>query len=310
MPLLGLGTWKSKSGEVEAAVKKALEVGYRHIDCAFGYGNEGEVGKALKYGMEELKIPRSEIFVTSKLWNTFHAPQDVEPAFHKSLEALGLEYLDLYLMHWPICFKNLNWTTNFPTNPDGSIIYDLENHPNDTYLAMEKLVEKGLVKSIGVSNFNSKQIEDVLSVCKIKPVTNQVECQPYLGQEKLKKFCEERGIFLTAYSPLGSPDRPWAKPDDPKLLEDSRLVSMGQKYGKSVAQILLRWQIQRKIVVIPKSVTPSRIEENAALFDFELSEEDMKVIAGFECNGRIILPMKEGKPRDAGHPHFPFNIEF
>ena len=120
--------------------------------------------------MEELKIPRSEIFVTSKLWNTFHAPQDVEPAFHKSLEALGLEYLDLYLMHWPICFKNLNWTTNFPTNPDGSIIYDLDNHPNDTYLAMEKLVEKGLVKSIGVSNFNSKQIEDVLSVCKVAKI--------------------------------------------------------------------------------------------------------------------------------------------
>ena len=133
-------------------------------------GNEGEVGKALKYGMEELKIPRSEIFVTSKLWNTFHAPQDVEPAFHKSLEALGLEYLDLYLMHWPVCFKNLNWTTNFPTNPDGSIIYDLENHPNDTYLAMEKLVEKGLAKSIGLSNFNSKQIEDVLGVCKVTKI--------------------------------------------------------------------------------------------------------------------------------------------
>ena len=130
-------------------------------------GNEGEVGKALKYGIEELKIPRSEIFVTSKLWNAFHAPEDVEPAFKKSLEALGLEYLDLYLMHWPLGFKNLNWTTNFPTNPDGSIIYDLENHPNDTYLAMEKLVEKGWTKSIGLSNFNSKQVEDVLSVCKV-----------------------------------------------------------------------------------------------------------------------------------------------
>ena len=118
--------------------------------------------------MEELKIPRSEIFVTSKLWNAFHVPADVEPAFRKSLEALGLEYLDLYLIHWPIAFKNLNWTTNFPTNPDGSIMYDTETHPNDTYLAMEKLVEMGLTKSIGLSNFNSKQIEDILSVCKVR----------------------------------------------------------------------------------------------------------------------------------------------
>ena len=139
---------------------------------------------------------------------------------------------------------------------------------------------------------------------------NQVECHPYLGQAKLKKFCEDRGIFLTAYSPLGSPDRPWAKPDDPKLLDDAGLVEIAKKHNKSVAQLLIRWQIQRGVVVIPKSVTPSRIEENANIFDFELSVEDMSTIESFECNGRIIIPMINGKPRDAAHPHFPFSIEF
>jgi len=218
--------------------------------------------------------------------------------------------LDLYLIHWPIAFKNLDGKTNFPTHPDGSVIYDVETHPTDTWLAMEKLVEKGLVKSIGLSNFNSVQIQDILDKGKIKPVVNQVECQPYLGQAKLKKFCEDQGIFLTAYSPLGSPDRPWAKPDDPKLLEDPRLVQIAQKHGKSTAQVLIKWQIQRGTVVIPKSVTPSRIEENAQIFDFEFSPEDISLIGSFECNGRIILPMRNGKPRDAAHPHFPFNIEF
>jgi diketogulonate reductase-like aldo/keto reductase len=160
MPLLGLGTWKSPPGEVEAAVRKALELGYRHIDCAYGYGNEDEVGKGLKYGLEELKIPREEIFVTSKLWNTFHNPEDVEPVFQKSLKALGLDYLDLYLIHWPVAFKR--GEDNFPKNPDGSVKYDVDIHPTTTWLAMEPLVQKGLVKSIGLSNFNSVQVQDIL----------------------------------------------------------------------------------------------------------------------------------------------------
>ena len=143
-------------------MKKALEVGYRHIDCACIYGNEGEVGTALKYGLEELKIPREDLFITSKLWNTFHNPDDVEPACKKSLELLGLDYLDLYLIHWPTAFKKVDETTLFPKNPDGSMVYDLSVSPTETWLAMEKLLAKGLVKSIGVSNFNSKQISDVL----------------------------------------------------------------------------------------------------------------------------------------------------
>lgn len=141
-------------------------------------------------------------------------------------------------------------------------------------------------------------------------MTNQVECHPYLSQPKLKKFCDDREIFLTAYSPLGSPDRPWAKPDDPKLLDEPKLLELAKKHGKSTAQVLLRWQIQRGIIVIPKSVTPSRIEENGKLFDFNLTPEDIGLIESFECNGRVVIPMKNGKPRDAAHPHFPFNIPF
>lgn len=163
MPILGLGTWKSKVGEVEAAVKKALEVGYRHIDCAYIYGNENEVGQGLKYAFEELKIARQDIFVTSKLWNIFHDPKDVEEACQRSLKSLGLDYLDLYLIHWPTGFKNLDGgKTNFPTNPDGSVMYEEAFSPTETYLALEKLVEKGLVKSIGLSNFNSEQIQDIM----------------------------------------------------------------------------------------------------------------------------------------------------
>ena len=188
--------------------------------------------------------------------------------------------------------------------------YDESIHPTDTWLAMEKLVKKGLVKSIGVSNFNSEQIEDILKKGNIKPVTNQVECHPHLNQERLVTFCKERDITITAYSPLGSPDRPWAKPDDPKLLDDPKIKEIADQYKKSPAQIVLRWQTQRGIIVIPKSVTPSRIEENGALFDFSLTEAEMKHINGFDCNGRVVVPMLNGKHRDAAHVHYPFNIEF
>lgn len=304
IPILGLGTWKSQTGEVAAAVEHAIKVGYRHIDCAAVYGNESEVGAGIKAG----GVPRSQLFVTSKVWNTKHHPEDVEPACRGTLSDLGLDYLDLYLIHWPLAFERGD--NKFPKNEDGSVRYDTTISPTETWLAMEKLVQKGLVKSIGVSNFNSKQIQDILEKGSIKPVTNQVECHPYLNQNRLFDFCKEHGITLTAYSPLGSPDRPWAKPDDVKLLEDPKLQTMAEKYKKSAAQIVLRWQVQRGIIVIPKSVTPSRIVENSQLFDFELTADEMAELNGFDCNGRIIVPMLNGKERDAGHPHYPFNIEF
>jgi len=305
MPLFGLGTWKSKPGEVAKAVEHALKTGYRHIDCAYCYGNEKEVGAGLKAS----GVPREEIFITSKLWNTKHHPDDVEAACRKTLDDLGLEYLDLYLIHWPHAFQRGD--NAFPKKESGEIIYDESIHPTDCWLDMEKLVKKGLVKSIGISNFNSEQIADVLKRGSIKPVTNQVECHPYLNQSKLLEFCQGHGITITAYSPLGSPDRPWAPAGEVGLLDDPKIKGIAERYNKSSAQVLIKWQIQRGVIVIPKSVTPARIEENANIFDFKLTPEEMEQINSFNrADGRLIVPMLNGKPRDAAHKHYPFNIEF
>ncbi|XP_049544028.1 aldo-keto reductase family 1 member B1-like [Anopheles darlingi] len=303
IPILGLGTWGSPPGEVAQAVKDAIDIGYRHIDCAHVYQNEHEVGEGVKAKIEEGVVKREELFLTSKLWNTFHRPDLVEGACRETLKNLGVEYLDLYLIHWPMAYREDG--PLFPQDENGKTAYSDVDYV-DTYKALEKLVGLGLVKSIGISNFNSKQVERVLAAATIKPVTNQVECHPYLNQSKLSPFCVERDLVITAYSPLGSPNRPWAKPDDPQLMEDPKIVSLAQKYGKTAAQILIRYQIQRGHVVIPKSVTKSRIASNFDVFDFELSKDDVAQIDSFDCNGRLV-PITSA----AGHPHHPFeNDEF
>ncbi|KAM4616367.1 aldo-keto reductase family 1 member A1-A [Polymixia lowei] len=309
MPVVGLGTWKSAPGQVKQAVLAALDFGYRHIDCAAAYGNEQEVGEALALRVGPGKaLRREEVFVTSKLWNTKHDPQDVEEACRTSLDHLGLSYLDLYLMHWPMAFQR--GKELMPRRGDGSVCYS-ETHYRDTWVAMESLVDKGLVKAIGLSNFNAKQTDDVISMARHKPVVNQVECHPYLSQADLLSHCRSVGVCVTAYSPLGSGDRPWASSNEPCLLEDPRLETMAKKYQKTTAQVILRWHVQRGVVCIPKSVTPSRIQQNLQVFDFSLLEEDMKQIDTINCNERFIVPAveRDGKRvwRDAEHPHFPFH---
>ncbi|XP_075037746.1 aldo-keto reductase family 1 member A1 [Mixophyes fleayi] len=309
MPQIGLGTWNSAPGQVKDAVKSALGVGYRHIDCASVYGNETEVGEAIKESLcSDQGLKREDIFVTSKLWNNKHDPKDVEGALMNTLKDLSLEYLDLYLMHWPYAFKSGD--NIFPQNPDGTIQYGYTDY-KDTWKAMEKLVEKGLTKAIGLSNFNKRQIDDILSVASTKPAVLQVECHPYLAQNELIAHCHAHGLVVTGYSPLGSPDRSWRKPEDPVLLEEPSILEMAKKYSKSEAQILLRWQVQRNVVVIPKSVTPSRILQNLQVFDFILTEEEMKEIGALNKNWRYIIPIitVNGKsvPRDGGHPMYPFN---
>lgn len=301
IPILGLGTWGSPPGEVAQAVKDAIDIGYRHIDGAHVYQNEHEVGEGVNAKIKEGVIKREDVFVTSKLWNTFHRPELVEGACRATLKNLGLAYLDLYLIHWPMGYKEGD--ALFPTDENGKTAYSDVDFV-DTWKGMERLVGLGLAKSIGISNFNSKQVERVLQVAKIKPVVNQVECHPYLAQTKLSPFCAQRGLVITAYSPLGSPNRPWAKPDDPQLMEDPKIVSIAKKYKKTPAQILIRYQIQRGHVVIPKSVTKSRIQSNFEVFDFELTEDDIKLITSFDCNGRLV-PITSA----AGHPHHPFESE-
>lgn len=283
-PLFGLGTWKSKPGEVGQAVKDAIDIGYRHIDCAHIYGNEAEIGAALKEKFEDGTVKREDLFITSKLWNTMHRPDLVEPAIRTTLTNLGLDYLDLYLVHWPFALKEEGEL--FPVDADGKTAYSDIDYL-DTWKAMEEVQKKGLTKSIGVSNFNKRQLERLLANCTIPPATNQIEVHPYLNQKKLIDYCTSKNIVITAYSPLGSPDRPWAKPDDPQLLEDPKIKAIAEKYGKTPAQVVLKYQVQRGCITIPKSVNKGRIQQNFDIWDFELSGEDVALLDTFDCNGRI-----------------------
>ena len=283
IPVLGLGTWKSEKNLVGEAVRFAItKAGYRHIDCASIYKNEPEVGEAFKESFNSVK--REEIFITSKLWNTEHQPEDVENACRKTLADLNLEYLDLYLMHWGIAFKkgeNLE-----PLDKNGKIINDNVSI-QATWQAMENLVKKGLVKSIGVANFTGPMLIDLLSYAQIKPVMDQVEIHPYNSQEELIDFCKYKDIAVTAYSPLG---RQGADREGPRLFDELVIKALAQKYKKTEAQILLNWAIGRGTIAIPKSVTPERIVENIDIFDFELTDDEKNEVNSLNKNYRFVNP--------------------
>ncbi|KAF2902772.1 hypothetical protein ILUMI_03417 [Ignelater luminosus] len=300
-PVLGLGTWQGALGrefEVGQAVKDAIDVGYRHFDCAATYRNEKIVGAAISEKIANGTVKRENLFITSKLPNNAHGPSMVEKRLKTTLSDLGLDYLDLYLVHWPFAFKEGDDLV--PIDSNGNIIFSDIDYV-DTWKAMEDIYEKGLAKSIGVSNFNSIQIDRLLKHAKIVPVTNQIECHPYLNQRKLQEFCSRRDIKITAYSPLGSPARPWQKPGDPDVLNDAQIKTMAEKHNKTPAQILLRYQIQLGNATIPKSSNKERLIQNINIFDFELSPDDMKFINSFDCNGRI-CPYSNAKD----HPLYPF----
>ncbi|PIK56581.1 hypothetical protein BSL78_06502 [Apostichopus japonicus] len=287
----------SKPGEVTAAVKTAIDCGYRHLDCARAYQNEDEVGAGIKAKVDDGTIKREDLFVTSKLWCTHHHPDDVERACKQTLDSLGLEYLDLFLIHWPMAYKRGD--VLFPKDADGNWQFD-DTPQVETWKAMEKLVEKGLCKDIGLSNSNKKQVQDILDACKIKPATLQIELHPLLIQEDMVQFCKENGVTVTAYSPLGSPDRPWIKDDDPRLMEDPTVVEIAKKKGKSPAQILIRFALDRGNICIPKSVTPSRIQANFETLNFKLTSQEMEQLKGLNKDYRgCALEW-------IAHPHHPF----
>ncbi|XP_046848372.1 aldo-keto reductase family 1 member B1-like [Xenia sp. Carnegie-2017] len=276
MPAIGLGTWKSKPGEVDASVKAAARAGYKHIDCAHIYKNEGEVGKALKDVMQEMGIKREDMFVTSKLWCNSH--DDVLAACQTTLKNLQLDYLDLYLVHNPCTFpKDLAFPIP-PAQLKKVIGYDKEQM-SETWKGMESLVEKGLCKAIGISNFSTTKVKALLETAKIVPATNQVELHPYLSQPELKKFCEEKGIIITAYSSLGSADRPIFDKDDPILMQDTLIKQIAEKRNCSPAQVLLAWGVLYGCPVLPKSVKEERIKQNLDTYNVKLEEEDMKALA-------------------------------
>eukprot|EP00274_Cyanoptyche_gloeocystis_P000675 CAMPEP_0196655044 /NCGR_PEP_ID=MMETSP1086-20130531/4801_1 /TAXON_ID=77921 /ORGANISM="Cyanoptyche gloeocystis , Strain SAG4.97" /LENGTH=317 /DNA_ID=CAMNT_0041987145 /DNA_START=53 /DNA_END=1006 /DNA_ORIENTATION=- len=300
IPLLGLGTWKSEPNKVKEAVKFAvLEAGYRHLDLAFIYQNEHEVGEALREIFATPGAPkREELFITSKLWNTFHRGDLVIPACKSTLENLGLSYLDLYLIHWPCSFVTDKGI--WPTDSSGNVL--LEEVPTkETWEMMEELVQMGLVKSIGVSNFVIAECEDLLSYAKIKPAVNQVELHPYLPQKKLLEYCRSKNIHVTAYSPLGSPDS--QKEDAPRIMKDPVVVAIAEKHKKFPAQILIRWALQRApdCSVIPKSVTPSNIAANIAMFDFSLDEDDMARLDSLGARGHRFVDPPFWKLGDSGN---------
>jgi alcohol dehydrogenase (NADP+) len=270
IPALGLGTWQDAAAQ-EAAVLVALQAGYRHIDTARCYGTEKAVGKAIK----QSGVPRSEIFVTSKLWNNKHHPDDVGPALQETLDDLGLDYLDLFLMHWPVAFKRGD--DMFPTDKDGNMITDDIDYV-DTYKAMEKLLKNGKVKAIGISNFAKKEVERVLENADTVPAVHQMELHPWLQQKEFVQFHKDKGIHVTQYSPFGNQNEIYGGRDEHgQLVNDKTLVEIGKKYSKTSNQVALAWGISHGRSVIPKSKSPERITQN---FDiaFTLDQADIKEI--------------------------------
>ncbi|MFT4524805.1 MAG: alcohol dehydrogenase (NADP+) [Granulosicoccus sp.] len=286
LPILGLGTWKSKPGEVYSAIREAIKIGYRHFDCAFIYMNEKEIGQALSDAMKDGEVTRKELWITSKLWNNSHANEDVIPTLKKTLSDLQLDYLDLYLVHWPHVFKKdfFNASCAEETLPTSEVPHI------ETWRGMESAVDAGLARHIGVCNFNKHKLKALADQATIKPEMNQVELHPMLHQSDLLEFCKDNGIHMTAYSPLGSPDRSagMKAENEPNLFEHPTVKDLAEKHSCSPAQIMIAWAMTRGTAVIPKSVNPERLKQNFESTSVDLSPEDMEKMASADTGYRFV----------------------
>lgn len=298
MPAVGLGVWKIVPENVGGVVHTAIELGYRHLDCACDYGNEQGVGDGIAAAIDSGLCTRRDLWVTSKLWNTYHAPEHVKPALEKSLEDLQLTELDLFLIHFPISLKYVPIEERYPPgwvfDPDAETPR-MEFSPvplYETWQAMEELVDQGLVRHIGICNFNTALISDLLSYARIRPSVLQVELHPYLTQEKLLRHCREQGIAVTGFSPLGALSYvPLGMAEDREsVLEEDVVRNIAERTGKTPAQVVLRWGVQRGTSIVPKTSQKDRLKENLDLFDFELTDDEMNAIAALNQNKRFNDP--------------------
>lgn len=278
IPAIGLGTWKSDKHLVGKAVNNALKIGYRHIDCASIYGNEAEIGEAIQYHLTQFNTSRDELWITSKLWNDCHQPEFVRPALLKTLQDLRLDRLDLYLIHWPVSHRHGIKIAKEAREQ----IPRAELPLSDTWEAMEALVKEGLVQKIGVSNFNSKKLRTLTKSASISPCVNQVERHPYLQQPSLLSTCEQLGIVITAFSPLGS-----GGSENLNLLKEEMIQEISLRNHCTPAQVLLAWGLAKKTIVIPKSTNPERLKSNLESTTIQLQKEDIDCIDSLERHHRF-----------------------
>jgi D-xylose reductase len=298
MPAVGLGLWKMPKPATANLVRQAIRIGYRHLDCACDYGNEVEVGEGIRAALSAGECRRDELWVTSKLWNTYHAREHVRPALERSLRDLGLDYLDLYLIHFPIALAFVSFEERYPPEwfhdpgADRPEMKFARVPIAETWGAMEELVQAGLVRHIGVCNFGTSLLRDLLTYARIPPAVLQIESHPFLTQEKLIRFARENGIGVTAFSPLGAQSYVsigMATAED-SLLNHPTVRDAAWLHGRTPAQIVLRWGIQRGTAIVPKTERPDRLAENLSLFDFELSAEEMNAISGLNRELRFNDP--------------------
>ena len=298
LPAVGFGLWKIDKPDTANLVHAAVEAGYRHLDSAADYGNEKEAGEGIKSALAAGLCQREELWVTSKLWNTYHRPENVRAACEKTLSDLGLDYLDLYLIHFPIALKFVDFDVRYPPewffDPDAEAPrMEIDPVPlHQTWAAMEDLKESGLVKHIGVCNYNSALLHDLMAYAKQKPEVLQVEAHPYLSQERLIKLAQDYGITVTAFSPLGALSYVSLDmaAENESVLETDAVKIAAARLGKTPAQVVLRWGVQRGTAIIPKTARKERLKENLALFDFELSAEEMQAISALNSNRRFNDP--------------------